>query len=171
MKIIRLSFLLMLILTLTLVIASCDISLPREVENQIDNSFDKLEDRIENEHNQAKSNNPERLLRDGSADRTAQTEPPAQETQSGRPNRGSDKKSVGEVALTYENAESIAFEHAGVAPADALYLRTELELDDGIPVYEVEFYVDLADSVEHLEYEYTIHADTGAILEFDMDRD
>ena len=58
----------MLILTLTLVVTSCDVAdlleetAPHSVENQIDNSFeksfeksfdksfDKLEDRIENEH-------------------------------------------------------------------------------------------------------------------------
>ena len=168
MKIMRNLILLMLILTLTPVLASCDVSL-HEVENQIDNGLDRLEDRIEKNH--AKSNNPEYLIRGESPREAAQAEPPARENQGNGPYRTTDREFVGEAALTFEDAESIAFEHAGVPLADVLYLRAELELDDGIPVYEVEFYVDLVDSIEHLEYDYTIHADTGTILEFDMDRD
>ena len=133
MKIVRLSFFLMLILTLTLVVASCDIDdmvealVPRDAERQIDN----IEDHIENKKGAKPSNS--------------------------------------EVALTKQDAENIAFEHAGVALANALNIYTEFEWDDGVPTYEVNFQVALADGNGYKEYEYTIHADTGSVLEYDFD--
>ena len=67
--------------------------------------------------------------------------------------------------------EILARLNAELTEADVLYLHTEPDVEKGIPVYEVEFAVDLTDHFEHLEYEYTIHADTGEILEFDKERD
>ena len=65
--------------------------------------------------------------------------------------------------LTDEEAAAIALEHAGVSADQVTGLRLSYELDDGIPEYDVEFIVD------RVEYEYTIHAETGEILSFDMD--
>jgi rubredoxin len=68
---------------------------------------------------------------------------------------------VVDVALSSEDAEGIALAHAELTEADVLCLHTEPDVEKGIPVYEVEFAVDLPDHFEHWEYEYTIHADTG----------
>ena len=66
--------------------------------------------------------------------------------------------------LTAAQAKAIALEHAGIT-ADAIrFLRVEFDFDDGNPRYEVEF---VSDS---WEYEYDIHAETGAILSFEKDR-
>lgn len=65
--------------------------------------------------------------------------------------------------LTQEQAEAIALEHAGFTVDQVTRLRTSYEIDDGIPEYEVEF------RVGRTEYDYTIHAETGEILSFDMD--
>lgn len=65
--------------------------------------------------------------------------------------------------LTTDDAAAIALEHAGLTPEQAGEVRVSYEIDDGIPEYEVEFYAD------RTEYEYTIHAETGKILSFDMD--
>lgn len=45
------------------------------------------------------------------------------------------------------------------------FSKAKLERDDGITVYEIEFYKD------GVEYDYTINASNGNILEFDADRD
>jgi uncharacterized membrane protein YkoI len=66
--------------------------------------------------------------------------------------------------LSPAQIEQIALTHAGVSEDDAVYLRSYYEIDDGIPAYEVEFYAD------YVEYDYTIHAETGDILEYDRDR-
>lgn len=173
MKITRRLILSMLILTLTLVTTACDVAdfpeetVPHSVESQKDNSFekifdksfDKLEDRIENEHRSVSQN------------RNEQTESLPQESQPTDVRCGENASRMVDVALSSADAEGIALAHAELTEADVLYLYTEPDVEKGIPVYEVEFAVDLPDHFEHLEYEYTIHADTGEILEFDKERD
>lgn len=62
-----------------------------------------------------------------------------------------------------EKAKSIALGHAGVS--DVTYTKAKLENEDGQAVYEIEFRKDGA------EYEYTIRATDGTILEYDLERD
>jgi len=66
-------------------------------------------------------------------------------------------------ALTREEAEAIALEHAGFAANQVKYLHTEYEIDDGRPQYEVSFHQD------RWEYDYEIDAETGRILSFEKD--
>ncbi len=62
-----------------------------------------------------------------------------------------------------EKAKSIALQHAGVS-GDVTILKEKLDGDDYPPVYEIEFYKD------GTEYEYDIHAQTGAIVKFDREK-
>ncbi len=71
--------------------------------------------------------------------------------------------SVHAASLTKEEAEAIALKHAGFTNAQVSYLRTEYDIDDRIPEYDVEF------REGRWEYEYEIHAETGAILSFEKD--
>lgn len=66
-------------------------------------------------------------------------------------------------ALTLEQAQEIALEHAGFRADQVTALHTEYEIEHGIPQYDVEFHH------EHWEYDYEIHADTGEILSFSKD--
>lgn len=75
---------------------------------------------------------------------------------------GNQPVNVGE-NLTQEEAQSIALEAAGLTADSVTGLRTEYEVDDGVPLYEVQFYH------ENTEYDYTIHAQTGEILSYDVD--
>ncbi len=68
------------------------------------------------------------------------------------------------VRLTAEEVRAIALQHAGIAEDQIRFLRVEFDFDDGVPRYEVEFVSN------GREYEYDIHAETGAILSFDKDR-
>ncbi len=63
-----------------------------------------------------------------------------------------------------DKAKSIAVGHAGFSVSDVVFSKAKLERDDGYVVYEVEFYKD------GMEYEYTVHASTGDILQYDTDR-
>lgn len=65
--------------------------------------------------------------------------------------------------LTGEKAEAIALAHAGFTRDQVSRLYTEYEIDDGIPQFDVQFHEG------RWEYEYEIHAETGAILSFDKD--
>lgn len=64
-----------------------------------------------------------------------------------------------------EEAKRIAFEDAGVAEQDATLIKVELDIDDGVTKYEVEFHVG------QTEYEYDIDATTGDIIRPSMDMD
>lgn len=64
-----------------------------------------------------------------------------------------------------DKAKEIAIGHAGKTVSDVNFSKAKLEKEDGVKVYEIEFYV------SHMEYEYTIDATTGEILEYDAEWD
>lgn len=66
-------------------------------------------------------------------------------------------------ALTKEQAQTIALEHAGFTADQVRGLRTEYEIDDGVPRFEVQFHQG------RWEYDYEINAQTGEILSYDRD--
>lgn len=70
---------------------------------------------------------------------------------------------VSQATITKEEAEAIALAHAGFTADQVTRLRTEYEIDDGVPRYEVQFRQD------RWEYDYEIDANTGAILSYDRD--
>ncbi len=68
----------------------------------------------------------------------------------------SDKAYIGEQA-----ALQAALSHAGVAESDVTQQRIKLDFDDGAVEYDVDFY-----TIDR-EYEYEIHATTGAVLSYE----
>lgn len=70
-----------------------------------------------------------------------------------------------EVKLDQLSAKTEALADAGLRESEVSDLRTEYEVDDGVPQYEVDF------RSGDTEYSYTIHAETGAILEKDQDHE
>lgn len=77
-----------------------------------------------------------------------QTEPPAAQSE----------------GITADAAADIALAHAGLSRADVTRLDVKYDPDDGVPAFDVEFHHGKT------EYDYEIHAETGAILDFDRDR-
>ena len=65
--------------------------------------------------------------------------------------------------ISADRAKEIALADAGVQAADAVFLRAQLDWDDGRAEYEVEFYSG------NVEYDYDIDAVTGAIRSSDRD--
>ena len=65
--------------------------------------------------------------------------------------------------ISVERAKEIALSHAGLASNQVTFKRTELDFDDGIKKYEVEFYYN------NREYSYEIDANTGNILSYEQD--
>lgn len=61
-------------------------------------------------------------------------------------------------------AKSAALSHAGVSAESATFSKAKLDNDDGRMEYEIEFYAG------GMEYEYTIDAFNGTILEYDNER-
>lgn len=65
--------------------------------------------------------------------------------------------------VTQAQAENIALEHAGFTAGQVSGLRTQYEVDDGIPRYDVEF------RNGDWEYEFEISAEDGRIISYDKD--
>jgi len=59
--------------------------------------------------------------------------------------------------ITMDEAKEIALKDAGIAESNVTFTKEELDLDDGVSVYELEFFID------NVEYEYEILAETGMI--------
>lgn len=67
--------------------------------------------------------------------------------------------------ISAEAAKSAALAHAGVSASNVYEFKCELDRDDGVTLYEVEF------KSGGMEYEYEIDATTGAVLKAEQDRD
>ena len=67
--------------------------------------------------------------------------------------------------IGYAKAKSVALNHAGVSEGKAYDMDIELDDEDGILVYEIEF------KSGNMEYSYEINAATGAILKHEAELD
>lgn len=65
--------------------------------------------------------------------------------------------------ITKEDAEKIALDYLGLTAEQVTRLRTEYEIDDRIPQFDVQFYEG------DWEYEFEISAEDGRILSYDKD--
>lgn len=64
-----------------------------------------------------------------------------------------------------DSAKTIALNHANLNESDVQFAKAKLENDDGKVEYEIEFYFGKT------EYDYTIDAVSGNIIEYDVDYD
>lgn len=71
---------------------------------------------------------------------------------------GSAEKYIG-----IDRAKEIALNHAGLTADDISFSKAKLENDDRTPEYEIEFYYGA------VEYDYSIDAENGEVLEFDSE--
>ena len=65
--------------------------------------------------------------------------------------------------VTIEQAKEIALKHANLTSNQVSFVKSELEYDDGIQKYDIEFYYN------NMEYNYEINANTGNILKHELD--
>ena len=88
-----------------------------------------------------------------------------QNTQSGQQtqNPQSNQTNTADDTISVETAKEKALTHAGVS--DVTYTKAKMDRDDGQVVYEIEFRKD------GMEYDYTIRATDGFILEYDSEWD
>ena len=65
--------------------------------------------------------------------------------------------------ISLEDAKSAALADAGVSDVDVVYTKEKSDYEDGIMVYDIEFYVG------NVEYEYEINAATGEVYSKSVD--
>lgn len=73
------------------------------------------------------------------------------------------RKGASEPELNRKEAVAIALRHVGLTQEQVTGLRTELEVDDGLQQYDVEFWQG------RWEYVFEIDAHSGEILSFEKD--
>lgn len=66
-------------------------------------------------------------------------------------------------AVDLEQAKTICLNHAGCTADQAAFSKAKLDYDDGLAVYEIEFYCNGS------EHEYKVDCATGAILEYECE--
>ena len=93
---------------------------------------------------------------------TAQAQQPAAAS-AGQTSDQSADAATNAVTISIEDAKRIALDHAGLSEDSVKHLNAYLEYDDGIEQYEVQFYDGTT------EYDYTIDAVNGTILEYGME--
>ncbi|MBE6072332.1 MAG: peptidase [Clostridium butyricum] len=89
-------------------------------------------------------------------------------TNSGTTNSGTNPNTVNDTAnnpssISVEKAKEIALNHAGLSANQVSFVKSELDNDDGIQKYEIEFHNN------NTEYDYEINAANGEILSYDHD--
>ena len=70
----------------------------------------------------------------------------------------------GAAMISLEDAKAAALSHAGFTSDQVTFVKSKLDYDDGLQVYEVEFYTQ-----DYQEYDYEIDAYTGKIVSYDYD--
>jgi uncharacterized membrane protein YkoI len=73
--------------------------------------------------------------------------------------------SSGNDYIGIDRAKEIALNHAQMNESDVQFAKAKLENDDGVAEYEIEFYFG------RTEYDYTIDAVSGNIIEYDVEYD
>lgn len=76
-----------------------------------------------------------------------------------------EKTSAGGSYIGIDRAKSIALERAGLSDSEVSFRKAKLEHDDGKTVYAVKFYKN------GMEYECSVDAVSGKILEYEAERD
>ena len=66
-------------------------------------------------------------------------------------------------SISEEKAKEIALNHANLKSDEVTFIKSNIEVDDGIEKYNIEFYH------ENKEYDYEINATDGSIIEYDFD--
>lgn len=66
--------------------------------------------------------------------------------------------------ISKEKAKEIALNHAGYEKSEVSFIKAKLDRDNGRYEYEIEFIAD-----GNLEYDYSINAVNGKIVDFDRD--
>ena len=91
------------------------------------------------------------------AARPSDTLPPADSHHPDDQNYGGDRSTGTAPGVDLETAKAAALADAGVSADGAVFTKTKLDWEDGVQVYEIEFYTSTH------EYEYEISASTGAV--------
>ena len=93
----------------------------------------------------------------------AQSSNSINESQQSNNSAGNQQSNSEATSITVEEAKEIALKHANLTSSQVSFMRNELDFDDGVKKYDIEFYFN------NIEYSYEIDANTGHILKYERD--
>ena len=67
--------------------------------------------------------------------------------------------------INEKEIKKIVLEHAGVEEKNIQFFNCKFEIDDMIPLYEIEFM-----TKDNIEYDYEVDAKTGEVLQFEFEK-
>ena len=95
------------------------------------------------------------------ADRDAVKDSAPKDTKTEQPAK-SETTSSGD-GISLKEAKNIALKHAGISSSEATFVKAKKDYEDGIQVYEIEFYSG------NTEYDYELRVSNGEIISYDKD--
>lgn len=95
------------------------------------------------------------------ADRDAVKESMSKDAKAEKPAK-SETTSSGD-GISLKEAKNIALKHAGISSSEATFVKAKKDYEDGIQVYEIEFYSG------NTEYDYELRVSNGEIISYDKD--
>lgn len=95
------------------------------------------------------------------ADRDAVKDSAPKDTKTKQPAK-SETTSSGD-GISLKEAKNIALKHAGISSSEATFVKAKKDYEDGIQVYEIEFYSG------NTEYDYELRVSNGEIISYDKD--
>lgn len=95
------------------------------------------------------------------ADRDAVKDSAPKDTKTKQPTK-SETTSSGD-GISLKEAKNIALKHAGISSSEATFVKAKKDYEDGIQVYEIEFYSG------NTEYDYELRVSNGEIISYDKD--
>ena len=95
------------------------------------------------------------------ADRDAVKDSAPKDTKTKQPAK-SETTSSGD-GISLKEAKNIALKHAGISSSEATFVKAKKDYEDGIQVYEIEFYRG------NTEYDYELRVSNGEIISYDKD--
>ena len=156
---------------LLIVLAGCGLHAAEErldaVEDAAEAKIEALEDTVKHRATMPEDSVPAAAAPDGT---DAVPTPPAKPAETPKADVPAEQPPAEKGAdsgtkLTKEEAENIALSHAGLTADAVTRLHTEYDVDDGVPEYDVDFHAG------GFEYDYEIHAETGAVLRAEKERE
>lgn len=134
-------------------------------DKEYDYEIDPANGEILNYDNEIEDYNNENITNNNG---TTTNESNNKTTNSGTTNSGANNNTANNAAtnpssISVEKAKEIALKHAGLSADQVSFIKSELDNDDGIQKYEIEFHNN------NKEYDYEISAANGEILSYDHD--
>ena len=116
---------------------------------------------LEAQREKIKADDTEKEVADKTTDASTSATPDNGSSSEGTGTSSTDNPSSKYIGV--DKAKSIALKDAGVSASSVTFTKAKLDKDDGVAVYEIEFYSG------DTEYEYEINATSGAIRERDSE--